>query len=74
MNLAKDTRPHAGETGKTFESRTARFNLPVRNRGRWRLIRELLLSPPTHLARYHELRARLFVRAADADRRGDCRS
>lgn len=73
MNLAKDTRPHAGETDTLFESRTARFNLPVRNRGRWRVIRELLLSPPTHLAHYRELRARLFLHAADAESRRECR-
>jgi len=39
---------------------------------RWRSVRDLLLSPPTHLAHYRELRARLFLRAADAEWHRDC--
>lgn len=73
MTRAEHTRPHADEPGNTIESRTARFNLPVRDRGRWAPIRDLLLSPPIHLAHYRALRARLFLGAADAQRRQDCR-
>lgn len=39
---------------------------------RWQSVRDLLLSPPTHLAHYRELRARLFLRAADAEWHRDC--
>ncbi len=42
-----------------FEARTARSNLPVRHPNRWRLIADLLLSPPTHLHHYRDLNRRM---------------
>jgi len=47
------------------ESRTARTNLPVRHPARWRLLRDLLLTPPMRLHRYRTMTSRLFEDAVD---------
>jgi hypothetical protein len=51
------------------ESRTAHLNLPVRHPNRWRLVADLLFSPPTHLHQYRDLSRRMFEEAVDAE---DC--
>ena len=61
-NHAKGSAPHPASPRVSAAPRAPR----------WQSVRDLLLSPPTHLAHYRELRARLFLRAADAERRRDC--
>ena len=54
------------------EARTAHRNLPVRHPNRWRLIADLLFSPPTRLPHYRELSRRMLeemIETADVEAR-----
>ena len=62
VNNAKGNAPHPASSPTGAAPRAPR----------WQSLRDLLLSPPTHLAHYRELRARLFLRAADAEWHRDC--
>jgi len=42
------------------ESRCAHTNRPVQHPSRWRLLAELVLSPPTRLHRYRNLSVRML--------------
>jgi hypothetical protein len=42
-----------------FEARTAHRNLPVRHPNRWKIIAELLFSPPARLHHYRDLNRRM---------------
>ena len=55
-----------------FEARTAHRNLPVRHPNRWKMITELLFSPPAHLHRYRDLNRRIvdkMIETADVEAR-----
>jgi hypothetical protein len=45
--------------GTLSEARTAHRNLSVQHPNRWRLIAELLFSPPTHFQRYRDLNRKM---------------
>ncbi len=55
-----------------FESRTQRFNLPVRHPSRWQLIAEALLASPMRLHRYRHLSARMLEDTIDRHDRRSC--
>jgi hypothetical protein len=45
---------------KLQESRSKRFNLPVRHPAKWRFLMDLLLSSPMRIHRYRNLTTRMF--------------
>lgn len=54
------------------DSRTARFNLPVRHPPLWRFVRDQLLSPAMRIHRYRGLSARMFEDTMSEIDRGGC--
>jgi len=60
----RDTRRDCSEP-RLVESRTARGNIAVRHPARWRLLKDVLLSPSKRLHRYRTMSARLFEGAVD---------
>ncbi len=63
---------HDGNAPRLQESRTARGNLAVHHPARWRLLKDLLISPPMRLHRYRSTSARLFEDAVDELDFGKC--
>lgn len=55
------------------EGRTARFNLPVCRRSRFRVLLDSILEPPTRLHRYRNLSTRMLESALDELDGGLCR-
>jgi len=49
-----------GNEAPLKESRTARFNLPVRHPALWRFLADQILSSPMRIHRYRILSARIF--------------
>lgn len=54
------------------ESRTARFNLPVRHPALWRFLADQLLSPAMRVHRYRHLSVRMFEDMMDEIDCGNC--
>jgi len=54
------------------ESRTSRFNLPIRHPAKWRFLLDQLLSSPMRLHRYRNLSARIFEDVIDEVDGGHC--
>ena len=54
------------------ESRTSRFNLPIRHPAKWRFLLDQLLSSPMRLHRYRTLSARIFEDTMDKIDGGHC--
>ncbi len=47
------------------ESRSSRFNLPVRHPSKWQLVLDQLLSSPMRIHRYRNLSNRIFLDTMD---------
>ena len=61
-------------SGAPCESRTPRFNLPVRHPPRWRLFLREFLPSPMHTLRLRNLSARMIEDSMEAlDKRERCR-
>ena len=60
------------DMGPLQESRSVRFNLPVRSPSRWRLLRELLFSAPNRIFRYRLASNRMLESAIRTLNREDC--
>lgn len=56
-----------------LESRSARFNLPVRHPSKWLLLRDQLLSSPMRIHRYRNLSVRMLENAMDEHDCGSCK-
>lgn len=56
----------------THESRSARFNVPVRHPSKWALLHDVLLSPLNHTLRYRVLSGRMLEKTIRELDRGDC--
>ena len=54
------------------ESRSARFNLPVRHPSRWALLREVFFSSPNRTHRYRILSHRMLETTIRKMNRGEC--
>ena len=54
------------------ESRSERFNLPVRHPAKWRFLLDLLLSSPMRMHRYRNLTTRMFEDTMDDVDCGSC--
>lgn len=50
----------AGSNAALQESRSERFNLPIRHPAKWRFLLDLLLSSPMRMHRYRNLTTRMF--------------
>ena len=56
-----------------LESRSARFNLPVRHPSKWLLLRDQLLSSPMRIHRYRNMSVRMLEDAMDEHDCGSCK-
>lgn len=56
-----------------LESRSARFNLPVRHPSKWLLLRDQLLSSPMRIHRYRNMSVRMLETAMDEHDCGSCK-
>ena len=54
------------------ESRTARFNLPVRHPGLWRFLLDQLVAPAIRVGRYRDLTTRMLEESTREIGRGQC--
>ena len=54
------------------ESRSERFNLPIRHPAKWRILMDLLLSSPMRVHRYRNLSAKMFEDTVDEFDCGSC--
>lgn len=57
----------------TRESRSSRFNLPVRHPSKWALLRDVFLSPPHHTYRYRLMSNRMLENTMRQLDRRECR-
>ncbi len=55
------------------ESRSERFNLPVRHPAKWRFLMDLLLSSPMRIHRYRNLTTRMFEDTVNDVDCGSCK-
>ena len=60
MNSHIDSNNSVADNPELQESRSERFNLPVRHPAKWRFLMDLLLSSPMRIHRYRNLTTRMF--------------
>ena len=60
MNAQNQRNRHLTDYAPLKESRTSRFNLPVRHPALWRFVLDQLLSAPIRLHRYRVLSALMY--------------
>ena len=72
MNLHTDHTGPSGEKPTIKESRTSRFNVPVRHPSKWSLLLERVLASPMRLHRYRNLSIRMLEDTIDTIDGGTC--
>ena len=60
VNPQNHNRHSVADNPELQESRSERFNLPVRHPAKWRFLLDLLLSSPMRIHRYRNLTTRMF--------------
>ena len=73
MKLHSDHSRPSGKNPVLIESRSPRFNVPVRHPSKWSLLFERLLASPMRLHRYRHMSIRMLEDTIDTIDRGACK-
>jgi hypothetical protein len=73
MKLENQDNSPLGNEAALKESRTSRFNLPVRHPALWRFVVDQVLSSPIRIHRYRTMSARMFDDMVNEIDRRHCR-
>ena len=73
MKLHSDHSRPSGKNPVLIESRSPRFNVPVRHPSKWSLLFERLLASPMRLHRYRHISSRMLEDTIDTLDRGACK-
>ncbi len=73
MKLHTDHSRPSGKNPLLKESRSARFNVPVRHPSKWSLLFERLLASPMRLHRYRHMSIRMLEDTIDTIDCGACK-
>ncbi len=73
MKLHSDHSRPSGKNPALKESRSPRFNVPVRHPSKWSLLFEHLLASPMRLHRYRQMSIRMLEDTIDKMDRGACK-
>jgi len=73
MNLHTDQSHPSGNDPALIESRSPRFNVPVRHPSKWSLLFEHLLASPMRLHRYRHMSIRMLEDTIDTLDHGACK-
>jgi hypothetical protein len=73
MNLHTERSRSSDKRPGLKESRSPRFNVPVRHPSKWGLLFERLLASPIRLHRYRNLSVRMLEDTIDKIDRRDCK-
>lgn len=72
MNAQNQQDRYSTDRASFKESRTARFNLPVRHPALWRFLLDQLVAPAIRMGRYRKLTTQIFEDSMREIDRGHC--
>jgi len=73
MNLHTERKRPSGKQPAHMESRSPRFNVPVRHPSKWSLLLERLLASPMRIHRYRQMSVRMLEHTVDKLDCGNCK-